>query len=352
MCNFFSAIFTRDGRLLSNSANIDHHSQLIELFKVHERPSHAPVQNFVRLELTPPDDKSKLLDLNSWQFHVDECEVPGWFDDDAQLEARGYMHDELQEAMDREPGMYVDELIIATTGEYTLRGGRAILFGDAVVWAERSVVECYGNSKCYNGRLCEVTAHDNATVSINNGILEAHGSSNGYGCDSAISLHDTASFNVTDGQVNVYDNAKLASCGHTVVSVYGGEVDANDRTIVSAGWSCEGKVTLGGQAIAIPYDRDLADLVVTDKRADYNVFTVTRSTAEAPGIELCDICEVVEIIGTLKPKTAKPAKAKPAKKTVKKPAKKTVKKAVTAPAKKTVKKTVKKATASAKKTAK
>ena len=78
MCNFLSAIFTRDGRLLCEPQYTDSHSDLIAAFGIKERTTDAPVQQFVRLELTPPEPFG--IDLTKWRENVDEQEVPEWFD--------------------------------------------------------------------------------------------------------------------------------------------------------------------------------------------------------------------------------------------------------------------------------
>ena len=72
MCQFFSAIATRDGRLLFTEAN--HHETIIRRAKL--RDTNAHVRHWVRVEVKPEGD--------GWgPVRVDETAVPAWWTEDA-----------------------------------------------------------------------------------------------------------------------------------------------------------------------------------------------------------------------------------------------------------------------------
>lgn len=71
MCQFFSAIATRDGRLLFTDA--DSHEEIIYRAKLCDDDLH--IRHWVRLELKPYGD-------NWGSLKVDETSVPSWFDTD------------------------------------------------------------------------------------------------------------------------------------------------------------------------------------------------------------------------------------------------------------------------------
>jgi hypothetical protein len=65
MCNFFSCIATRDGRLLFSED--DSHEVIVNRANLRDNDAH--IQHFVRLEIVPPFDK----------VHVDEQSIPAWY---------------------------------------------------------------------------------------------------------------------------------------------------------------------------------------------------------------------------------------------------------------------------------
>ena len=77
MCNFLSAIYLRSGSLICQPQFTDSHSELIEANGINERETDAPVQHFVKLELTPPQQFT--IDMSEWTECVDQHEVPEWF---------------------------------------------------------------------------------------------------------------------------------------------------------------------------------------------------------------------------------------------------------------------------------
>jgi len=77
MCNFFSAIVTKD-KVLWDSM-IDSHTELLEKLGIKD-DSKDP--NFVRVELSPPDYIEKTFkDLSLWKFKTDQDLIPDWYDE-------------------------------------------------------------------------------------------------------------------------------------------------------------------------------------------------------------------------------------------------------------------------------
>jgi len=72
MCNFFSAIATKDK--LHVYYGVDAHEDIIELSGLRD-DKQSP--DFVRLELLP--NFPMTLDFEKWKFHVDQDILPDWF---------------------------------------------------------------------------------------------------------------------------------------------------------------------------------------------------------------------------------------------------------------------------------
>lgn len=76
MCQFLSAIVTRQGDIYSHPLT-DSHTDLITLFNLKEGKA---AQNFVRVEFTAQG--ADIFDVNKYKFRVDETRTPAWFDDE------------------------------------------------------------------------------------------------------------------------------------------------------------------------------------------------------------------------------------------------------------------------------
>jgi hypothetical protein len=83
MCNFFSAIWTRDKQLCWHWCT-DHHSDLMAIFGLKD----SSEKHFVRIEFTPPSDLKTVTDVSTWNFDLDEQRRPGWFDEEDEGECR------------------------------------------------------------------------------------------------------------------------------------------------------------------------------------------------------------------------------------------------------------------------
>ena len=97
MCNFLSAIYLRTGKLLCQPEFTDSHDELLRANHIIERQTNAPVQQFVKLELTPPAEFT--TDTSKWAKRVDQNEVPAWFDQAARFDAFEQMSDVIAAAL-------------------------------------------------------------------------------------------------------------------------------------------------------------------------------------------------------------------------------------------------------------
>ena len=71
MCDFFSAIVTRDGRVLAHDL-IDSHEEIIDVFGLKD----GPLDHICRVEFLP--DYADMTNLDKWTFKIDQPS-PGWW---------------------------------------------------------------------------------------------------------------------------------------------------------------------------------------------------------------------------------------------------------------------------------
>jgi hypothetical protein len=81
MCHFLSAIVLPSGEILCDPEHTDSHEDLLEHFNI--RDTVTTQGRFCRVEFTPPEDHSKILDFSTWFLKVDEESTPEWFDHEA-----------------------------------------------------------------------------------------------------------------------------------------------------------------------------------------------------------------------------------------------------------------------------
>ena len=125
MCNFLSALWTRDGRLLTAPEYTDSHTDLVAHLGLAD--NRWPDPRFARVEFTPPADAAQIADLDKWTFRLDEEATPSWFD----AESEAQCLDALRDSVSR---MFVrDERPI-------LMGGYWILLDGARV---KRAIKCY-----------------------------------------------------------------------------------------------------------------------------------------------------------------------------------------------------------------
>ena len=180
MCNFLSAIFTATGKLICEPVYTDSHSELLDFANIKERDTAAPVQQFVRLELRPPEDSEKWLALENWTEHVDEHEVPSWFGKAARFDAFARMRDIISAAItDGDGRLTFGKLMILRSGSARCRSGRVVAWGSSTVTAlGSSTVTAWGNSTVTAWGSSTVTAWGSSTVTaLGSSTVTARGSS-------------------------------------------------------------------------------------------------------------------------------------------------------------------------------
>ena len=78
MCKFYSAIVTREGKLLHNKF-LTSHEDLIRYFNLSEGCKGLTNDpNFIRIEFWPVN--GKYCDIKNYQLDVDESSIPSWFE--------------------------------------------------------------------------------------------------------------------------------------------------------------------------------------------------------------------------------------------------------------------------------
>lgn len=162
MCNFLSALFTRPGKLICQPLYTDSHSELMEWAGIRERETTAPVQQFVRLELTPPENCSDWLDVANWKENIDEREVPEWFDKAARFDAFEQMRTIIAESITDDPGerlVFGKLMILRGEAKVKVKSSRVFLLDNstATLW-DNSTATLWGNSTA--------TLRENSTATL------------------------------------------------------------------------------------------------------------------------------------------------------------------------------------------
>ena len=89
MCNFFSGIVTRQGKVLADG-NTSSHETIIKQHKLDDKlPVDDPKRKWFRFELTPKQFYNQ--DIDSWTFKVDESSTPTWLNDRHERAVRAYV---------------------------------------------------------------------------------------------------------------------------------------------------------------------------------------------------------------------------------------------------------------------
>jgi hypothetical protein len=142
MCNFLSAIVTKDGTLLCNPLE-DSHEKLIDYFGLNEADKKNNfIQKFVRIEFTPQNND--YFNIDSYVLKVDEDNKPDWFNE---FEER--ITDELKEK--------IRNMIVKRAKSKALLGGTYLVTDSEIKWIAHARII----------RLCNSTVekmYDNSTV--------------------------------------------------------------------------------------------------------------------------------------------------------------------------------------------
>ena len=180
MCNFLSAIYTATGKLICEPVYTDSHSELLDFARITERYTTAPIQQFVRLELTPPTETSDWLEIENWAEKVDEKEVPAWFDKAARFNAFEQMREIITSAItDGDGRLTFGRLMILRSGSARCKHGRIFALDSSKVTAwGSSTVTAWGSSTVNAWDSSTVNAWDSSKVTaLDSSTVTAWGSS-------------------------------------------------------------------------------------------------------------------------------------------------------------------------------
>jgi hypothetical protein len=78
MCEFFSAIYTKQGKLLYN-LHLDSHEDIVALYNLRDNSDTFFRQNFARVEFVP-DHTKDITKPDAWTLRLDETNTLDWWD--------------------------------------------------------------------------------------------------------------------------------------------------------------------------------------------------------------------------------------------------------------------------------
>lgn len=168
MCNFLSALVTRQGELLCNPF-LNSHEDLIDYFKVNDK---TLSENFVRIEYRPRFSLKKqegenalnYFDIDKYVLKVDETNIPEWF-----LEYKPRIIEELQQKLSN---MIIDEVVDKPlcNGVYMVRNSHISWIRYAkIITLEDSKVDSLGLNSIVermsgHSKICRIS--DNGAVGV------------------------------------------------------------------------------------------------------------------------------------------------------------------------------------------
>lgn len=216
MCTFLSAVYTRTGKLVCEPGFSNSHSDLLRHAGIHERNTLAPVQNYVRLELSPTRNCDDILDFSSWKEYLDERENPVWFCSAARFDAFDRMRDVLRGGLNRE--------------------GEEVLFG-GVAFLQKCICRIHGvYAFALSGSNVVALSGSNVIARSGSRVEARFGS-------------DVDAFPGSDVDAHFGSNV-VAHSGSTVVACSGSHVDANTGSHVIAHCSSNVLVRYGSKVDA------------------------------------------------------------------------------------------------------
>ena len=206
MCQLKSCLVLKD-RVFCPDYNS--HQSMLEELGIEDNYLHAD-KTFVRVEFTPPNNKSLIEPLDRWTLKVDQDVIPEWWDEKADRQR-------VEEAVEtwRKGHVFTGGKHIVTTGTVYAYGDAEVqVYNDAMVKAYGSAkVEAYGSAK--------VEAFDSVTVeAYSNVTVKAY----------------------SNAKVEAYRNAKVEAFDRAVVKAYNSAmaIYPEERKIIyPTGWTAE-----------------------------------------------------------------------------------------------------------------
>ena len=206
MCQLKSCLVLKD-RVFCPDYNS--HQSMLEELGIKDDYLHAD-KTFVRVEFTPPNNKSLIEPLDRWTLKVDQDVIPEWWDEKADRQR-------VEEAVETWRKGHV-----FTGGKHIVTTGTVYAYGDAEVQVYNdAMVEAYGSAKVEAYGSAKVEAFDSVTV-------EAYG-------NVTVKAYSNA-------KVEAYRNAKVEAFDRTVVKAYNSAmaIYPEERKIIyPTGWTAE-----------------------------------------------------------------------------------------------------------------
>ena len=198
MCQLKSCLVLKD-RVFCPDYNS--HQSMLEELGIEDNYLHAD-KTFVRVEFTPPNNKSLIEPLDRWTLKVDQDVIPEWWDEKADRQR-------VEEAVETWRKGHV-----FTGGKHIVTTGTVYAYGDAEVQVYNdAMVEAYGSAK--------VEAFDSVTVeAYSNVTVKAY----------------------SNAKVEAYRNAKVEAFDRAVVKAYNSAmaIYPEERKIIyPTGWTAE-----------------------------------------------------------------------------------------------------------------
>jgi hypothetical protein len=159
MCNFWSAIVTKDGDVFYDELT-DRHEKIIEDHKLLDDTNDRMKRQFVRIEISPSDgDVFSLVD--GWNFKIDEGEVPVWWKAGLEKAARAVCKDYIAKVAHQNK----DGLKIQAARGYLKNCKQVTAYGSSQVTAYgSSQVTAYNSSQVKAYGSSQVTAYGSSQV--------------------------------------------------------------------------------------------------------------------------------------------------------------------------------------------
>lgn len=206
MCQLKSCLVLKD-RVFCPDYNS--HQSMLEELGIEDNYLHAD-KTFVRVEFTPPNNKSLIEPLDRWTLKVDQDVIPEWWDEKADRQR-------VEEAVEtwRKGHVFTGGKHIVTTGTVYAYGDAEVqVYNDAMVKAHNSAkVEAYGSAKVEAFDSVMVEAYSNVTVKA-----------------------------YSNAKVEAYRNAKVEAFDRAVVKAYNSAmaIYPEERKIIyPTGWTAE-----------------------------------------------------------------------------------------------------------------
>ena len=223
MCQLKSCLVLKD-RVFCPDYNS--HQSMLEELDIEDNYLHAD-KTFVRVEFTPPNNKSLIEPLDRWTLKVDQDIVPEWWDEKTDRQR-------VEEAVEEWRRKHV-----FTEGKHIVRTGTVYAYGDAevqvyndatVVAYDRATVKAYSNAKVYAFGKTTVKTVSNAPVeAYDDTTVRAYGGAKVEAFDCAVVKA------YSNAKVEAHDSATVEAYNSATVEAYGNaKVEAYDRAIVQA----------------------------------------------------------------------------------------------------------------------